>query len=146
MTNQYLWDRLTATDAGLRAADSDRERIAERLRQGHTEGRLDLTEFQERLERCYAAKTFGELRAVVRDLPREDVTHGRRGLGHSRPWRLAPLIPLLLVLVVVSAATSGHHGHHEVWLWIPVVFLVWRLTWWRRRQWTGARRSPGDWL
>src|SRR5206468_2498599 len=125
----------------------DRERVAERLRTGHAEGRLDMAEFQERLEHCYAAKTFGELRALVRDLPREEASHGRGLLGQSpRRWRLAPLVPVLLVLFVVSAATGEHHGHHQFWLWVPIVFLIWRLTWWRRKAWSSAtRRAPGDW-
>lgn len=45
MTKQYLWDRGAGRDADLRAADADREHIAERLRASHGEGRLDLDEF-----------------------------------------------------------------------------------------------------
>src|SRR5438270_10387601 len=104
VTNHYFLTQLTGRDSNLRAGDADRERIAERLRKGHAEGRLDMAEFQERLEHCYAAKTFGELRALVRDLPREEASHGRGLLGQSpRRWRLAPLVPVLLVLFVVSA-------------------------------------------
>ena len=69
MTNQYLWDRLAGRDPKLRAADADRERIAERLRKGHAEGRLDMDEFQHRLERCLEARTFGAQRACQRPAP-----------------------------------------------------------------------------
>ena len=72
MANQYFLNRIAGPDPNLRAADADRERIAERLRNGHAEGRLDMDEFQQRLERCYEAKTLGELRELVKDLPRED--------------------------------------------------------------------------
>ena len=145
MTNQYLWDRITGRDPNLRASDADRERIAERLRTSHAEGRLDMTEFQQRLERCYEAKTFGELEALVKDLPRQDEQDERRALGWFRPWRLRviPLAPILIALIVVSAAT----GHHIFWLWIPLVFLLWRMSWWRRRRsWAGPRRGPDDWI
>ena len=147
MTNQYFLGRIAGRDPSLRASDADRERIAERLRTSHTEGRLDMAEFQQRLERCYEAKTLGELAELVRDLPRHDEPDERRSLGWSRPWRwrLAPVAPLLLALIVVLAAT-GHH-HHVFWLWIPLVFLIWRISWWRRRRWpAGARRGPDDWL
>jgi hypothetical protein len=145
MTNQYLWDRITGRDPNLRAADADRERIAERLRTSHAEGRLDLAEFQQRLERCYEAKTMGELGELITDLPRQDEQDQRRSLGwlQSWRWRLAPLAPILIALIVVSAAT----GHHIFWLWIPLVFLFWRMAWWRRRRsWAGARRGWDDWI
>lgn len=145
MTNQYLWNRIAGSDPDIRAADADRERIAERLRNGHAEGRLDVTELQERLDRCYSAKTHGELRDVVRDLPREGDQAARGGverLGHVH-WRLGLLASLLIVLIALSAATA----HHVGWLWIPVVFLIWRMAWWRRRRWaTYARRGPDDWI
>ena len=53
----------------LRASDADREQVAERLRDAMAEGRLDMTEFQERLEAVYQAKTYGELAPITRDLP-----------------------------------------------------------------------------
>jgi hypothetical protein len=144
MTKQYFWDRIGGRDRDLRAADADRERIAERLRNSHAEGRLDIAEFQERLERCYEAKTLGELGELVRDLPRQVEQGERRSSGWLRPWtgRLAPWAPILIALIVVSAATG-----HVFWLWIPLVFLLWRMSWWRRRGClAGERRGPGEWI
>ena len=40
----------------MRAADSDRERILEVVRQAHAEGRLSTPEFYERLDGVYQAK------------------------------------------------------------------------------------------
>lgn len=54
---------------GLRASDADRERTAEVLRQAVAEGRLDIIELEDRLERTFAAKTYGELALVTTDLP-----------------------------------------------------------------------------
>ena len=141
MSTPYLWNRIAGPDPDIRAADADRERVAERLRTSHAEGRLDMTEFQERLERCYEAKTLGELSQLVRDLPRHDEPDEQRSLASLRPWRwgMLPLGPILIALIVVLAAT----GHHVFWLWIPVAFLVWRMSWWRRRRLlSGARRGP----
>jgi hypothetical protein len=53
----------------LRASDADRERVAEVLRSAAADGRLSLEELDERLDRLYAAKTYGELEPVVADLP-----------------------------------------------------------------------------
>jgi hypothetical protein len=147
MTSRYFLAQIAGRDPTIRAADADRERVAERLRKGHAEGRLDMTEFQERLERCYEAKTCGELGELVRDLPRQDEQDPRAlgrlsASGRLAPWRwrLVALAPVLFVLLVISAA-SAHHGF---WLWIPLVFLFWRMSSWRRRRWSaGPRRGPG---
>ena len=56
---------------GLRASDADREHIAELLGRAFAEGRLSSEEHSERLEAAYAAKTLGELRPLVEDLPVE---------------------------------------------------------------------------
>lgn len=53
----------------MRAGDGDREAVAERLRGALNEGRLDLHEYDERLQRAYAAKTYGELDELLADLP-----------------------------------------------------------------------------
>ncbi|MCX5369640.1 DUF1707 domain-containing protein [Streptomyces sp. NBC_00015] len=58
----------------LRASDADRERVAEVLRDALAEGRLDMTEFEERLEETYKARTYGELAPITRDLPVPGVT------------------------------------------------------------------------
>ncbi|MEU1052276.1 DUF1707 domain-containing protein [Streptomyces sp. NPDC005876] len=53
----------------LRASDADRERVAEILRDALAEGRLDMAEFEERLDAAYRARTYGELAPITRDLP-----------------------------------------------------------------------------
>ncbi|ARF72772.1 hypothetical protein B7C62_11180 [Kitasatospora albolonga] len=53
----------------MRASDADRERIAESLREAVAEGRLDMDEFEQRLESAYKARTHGELEPLVQDLP-----------------------------------------------------------------------------
>lgn len=53
----------------LRASDADRDRVAERLRDAVAEGRLDMEEFEERLEAAYKSRTYAELEPLTRDLP-----------------------------------------------------------------------------
>ena len=55
--------------ANLRACDQDRERVASILRDAAGEGRLDMTELDERLDAVYTAKTYAELEPITRDLP-----------------------------------------------------------------------------
>ncbi|MEJ3746112.1 DUF1707 domain-containing protein [Actinomycetes bacterium KLBMP 9797] len=53
----------------MRAGDADRQVVADQLRSALEEGRLDLHEYDERLQRAYAAKTYAELDALLTDLP-----------------------------------------------------------------------------
>lgn len=53
----------------LRASDADRDRVVERLRDAVAEGRLDMEEFEERLEAVYKSRTYAELEPLTRDLP-----------------------------------------------------------------------------
>jgi hypothetical protein len=61
-------DHLIPADTD-RAADADREAVAERLRIAVGEGRIDLEELDERIGHAYSARTYGQLRAIVADLP-----------------------------------------------------------------------------
>jgi hypothetical protein len=53
----------------LRAADADRQRVAAQLQRHYVDGRLSTDELSERVDRALAARTFGELEALLRDLP-----------------------------------------------------------------------------
>jgi hypothetical protein len=53
----------------LRAADVDRQFVAERLKAALDEGRLSLGEYDDRLKETYAARTYGDLDGILKDLP-----------------------------------------------------------------------------
>jgi hypothetical protein len=53
----------------LRISDQDRHQVAEILREAAGEGRIDLSELDERLEATYAARTYGDLVPITFDLP-----------------------------------------------------------------------------
>jgi hypothetical protein len=57
-----------------RVSDVDRERTAELLRSAVADGRLDLTEFDERLRSAYAAVARADLVRVTVDLPAAPAT------------------------------------------------------------------------
>ena len=121
----------------LRASDADRERVAEALRRHHVDGRLDTDELQERLGRCYAARTAAELAPLLADLPADDRARA--------PWPAASWLPappfLLLAVVVLTLATVGAvaHGHPGP---LPCVafFLLLRFV-----VWGGPRRHRTTW-
>jgi Domain of unknown function (DUF1707) len=53
----------------LRIGDADREAAAASLREHFAQGRLSLTEFNDRIDAAFAATTQGDLDDVTRDLP-----------------------------------------------------------------------------
>ena len=57
----------------MRASDVDRDRVAAVLREHAAQGRLTMDEFNERLERLYKSKTYGELAKLTADLPDVDL-------------------------------------------------------------------------
>ena len=108
------------SEQSLRASDAERAATADLLRRHHAEGRLDTAELEERIERCYAAKTRGDLDALTADLPGPHLRRPtRRGRGR-RPVIPVPLFPLLVLLVVLSVTT----GAHVLWLVLPLVFFT----------------------
>jgi len=57
------------THASMRASSADRERAVDVLKAGFAEGRLTQDEYNDRMGRAYAARTYGELAALTADLP-----------------------------------------------------------------------------
>ena len=130
-------------DGGIRASDHDRENTVEVLREAYTAGRLTLDEFDERTTSAYAAKTWGDLRALAEDLPHEpklgadlqltgvkpDPAVPVRAQSYRPPF--IPLLPIALVWLVIAAAA------HTSAVVIPIVMLFIisvRLFGWRRRR------------
>ena len=106
----------------LRASDVERERAADQLREAAGDGRLTLDELDERLNRCYAAKTVAELAALTVDVVvsgRDPVPGSPRtpgavvkpgpggsstiisilsGSDRSGHWRVAPRLKVISIL------------------------------------------------
>jgi len=77
-------------NAELRAADTDRIQVAQLLTDAAAQGRLGMTEYEDRLAKVYAAKTYDELDRLSFDLPGAATLHG--------PCRPAPSTVLLAIL------------------------------------------------
>ena len=70
----------------MRAADSDRERVADILRDAHGEGRLTQDELLARVESAYGARTYRELDLLIADLP----VQPRQASAPARPVSVSP--------------------------------------------------------
>jgi hypothetical protein len=97
-------------DRSLRASDADRERVAVSLRDHAVAGRLTTEELDARTGRAFAARTLGELDALLTDLPRER----RQG---STPARAVALLLAEGILWTV------------VGLIIVTIAILWTLAW-----------------
>lgn len=105
-------------DDRIRTSDADRERVTARLRDHYAEGRLTRDELDERISSAFNAKTFGDLRRVVADLPEPGPLAPQWSPAMGRPYRVYPavwrgprLLPLmavvLLALVLIPGATAA---------------------------------------
>ena len=133
----------------MRASDSDRERVAEALRDAHAEGRLTIEEFQERLDSAYAAKTLGELAVVTRDLPpgsppgREVSPAAPRSEVREHGWGGLRTIwgswfSAVLVTTVIWALTDPGGYYWPIWVAGP-----WGAVLLARTLFGGDRERPG---
>ncbi|MGP4110182.1 DUF1707 and DUF4190 domain-containing protein [Streptomyces sp. 4N509B] len=90
----------------MRASDADRERASDVLKAGFAEGRLSQDELDARLTRVQEAVTYGELQAVVADLPQGPVPQPQPQpstqlqpyvpppppMAYQRPYKPYPLV------------------------------------------------------
>src|SRR6476469_5750637 len=120
-------------DPTVRAADADRDAVADRLRTAHAEGRLTVEEFGERLDAAFAARTMGELAGLTADLPAEptqvartgdeaDPSPARASPGHPAglratwgAWATAVLVTSAIWLVI-SVSNGGPDYFWPIWV------------------------------
>jgi hypothetical protein len=75
---------MTNSDLELRASDADRDAAAAVLGGAMATGRLTSTEYAERLDAVYAAKTLGDLAPLTRDLPADQASDAAVGAAVDR--------------------------------------------------------------
>jgi DUF1707 SHOCT-like domain len=119
-----------ASDPRIRASDADRDRTAALLREHHAAGRLTADEFNERLDKAYAAKTLGDLDELLVDLPGidlyqlPDASLPRKG----RPPG-APPLPWLMAPGSVGRFSPAWRAAWGSWLSVSMIaFVVWLLS------------------
>lgn len=98
----------------LRVSDAERRDMVELLRHHYEEGRLTLTEYEERAEQAYGALVYADFDGLVNDLPVP--------AGAPRP-PVAPRLP------GESKTEAGFRSHLNVYLVIMgFLVLIWAIT------------------
>jgi hypothetical protein len=117
-------------DETLRAADRDRDQVAETLREHYAQGRLTMEEFDERSTAASTAKTMGELRALTADLPVQD--EPREAAWSPARMRWIAVAGVAAVAIVLGVATFVGHFRMAWPSWL-VILIVARVLHGRRR-------------
>ena len=123
----------------LRASDLDREHVAERLRDATADGRLLASELEDRLTTAFSARTYGELDALVADLPAVRERRRRPPVLVQVGIAAAVAMAVVMVVALVTLILVGLAG---AWLaWMVFVWLFFGRRRWRDRYVGGSRST-----
>lgn len=114
---------MAAAGDAIRASDAERDAIVEMLRTHAADGRLTMTEFEDRVTEALAARTRGELDPVLRDLPPLQEPAPQRDVRRRRPPLLARL-PQIAVLAMVAVAFIALFRTGAWWLIFPLFWVL----------------------
>jgi len=127
-------------DPQLRAGDSDREAVAATLGRALSDGRLTVDEYEERLAKVYAARTYADLDPLTADLPRggrpapapkptAPAVPRPAAMGRPAPWNRGVLamwaswLTTALIVTAIWLATSIGNGRPDnfwpIWVILP---------------------------
>ena len=119
----------------MRASDADRDAVLSDLSENFQAGRLTPEEFEDRTGRALAARTWGELKDLLRDLPgtlpgpQAGVAAASSAAQPERPsGRGAQASVAVLAAVGIAVAVSAGIAHSS-WgfLWVVLGLLIVRL-------------------
>jgi Domain of unknown function (DUF1707) len=112
----------------LRASDSDRDQVIDRLHKAATEGRIGSDELEQRVSTALKALTYDQLEATVADLPGPGRRRDRGGEVSRRSapsWALSTVRanPMLLLFVIPLLAVTAAMVLAAAVVW-SVIMLV----------------------
>ena len=133
-----------ALPSQLRASNSDRQAVVDRLQNAFVEGRLQLHEYDERVALAYQAVTYADLDALFADLPKDSpiappaanrpaakpaVRHP--GVIADLPTALQVIWTIWLCVLLINLTVwtiglgnPGSHNFWPIWLLVPTSILV----------------------
>jgi len=120
-------------DDSIRVSDADRDRVTAQLRDHFAAGRITPGELDERLSAALNAKTFGDLRPIMADLPGPvpaPLGAAPPALRATPAWavrRRHPPFPPLILLTLLAALLIPPIG----WMlatFVNVILLFWLMT------------------
>lgn len=104
----------SASVHGVRIGHAERDAVDKALRTHHAAGRIDLVEFEDRIEQVYAARTQAELDAVLADLPsleqRADARPRERSAGMQGAVVHAQIYAAVIGFLSVIWLLTGDFG------------------------------------
>ncbi len=122
----------------MKASDADRDAVLSDLSEHFQAGRLTADEFEDRTGRALAARTWGELRDLLQDLPagpagpRVPITATTASAPPQRPLGRTALVPILVLAGIATAVAMSAGAAHArwgiVWLLLPVLLIARRMT------------------
>ncbi|WP_430780458.1 DUF1707 SHOCT-like domain-containing protein [Actinoplanes sp. G11-F43] len=124
---------------GMRAGDTDRQKVADQLKAALDEGRLDLSEYDERVQKAYGAKTYGDLDGLLDDLPgtvpvtksqvvpagpQSPAAPAKKGRKHKEKQSGVQGMAFVFVICVLVWLMSGAGYFWPGWVAIPLLFAL----------------------
>ena len=124
------------TEIRMRAGDGDRARVVGQLDRHLAEGRLDVSEYDSRAARAYAAVHVDELGPLLADLPADAPPITQQRSGAPTWWPGHPVLFLVVGIASVAAVVNG----------APPVLGLLLLALVLRHRWRGhqGRRTNGN--
>jgi hypothetical protein len=118
----------------MRASDAERAEVTDRLRAALDEGRLDLAEYDRRVQATLTATTTGELVPLTSDLPTDD--RARRIAADARGWyrEWGAWLGGAVIMTAIWGVNCLRHGEPDfywpvaplgIWAAILVAAAVW---------------------
>jgi len=127
---------MSPAEPDLRASDAERERAATALRDHYAAGRITSEELDERTDAAYAARTVGQLRTLLADLPPlpaapprpghdpERERAKRRVLHRAGTWAL---LSVAMVAIWLATGASGHFW--PIWVMLGAGIRLGMVSW-----------------
>lgn len=148
-------DQTAAARGRLRASDADREQVIDSLKAAFVHGRLAKGEFDVRVGRAFASRTYADLAVLTADLPAQPVparrpaTSVRPRHGSARPpVSNAVKVPVCVSIAAVTLVASYLAGSKAIFMLFAVCYFmalqitgVQALTSWYDRR-TGGKLPP----
>ena len=128
----------------MRIGDEEREQAATVLAEHFASGRLTHSEYAERFDAVWTARTSGDLRTLFHDLPgatRSTVPARRRRHGFRPPGVLWVVLAVLVVVLAVKTAIALLFGLVPILLLVLVGVIAFKIGRGKRR-----RQRRAQWI
>lgn len=107
---QQPWQPAATPQSAMRAANSDRDRTIDVLKAAFAEGRLTAAEYEQRMSAAHQAATYGQLAALVADLPSGPMVQPFAAPAPVAQPFAVPVVPQTFMPAFVPAPPARNNG------------------------------------